>query len=293
MSIEIDWEQVKAEFLKPERVCEAVGRWLQELATRNEAFPIAGFCNIRLAEFSLGDQLSCAEGNVSSAASPTLPTVELVDVVEARDEFVSAAGKSRSIHSPPPHARVSEHNMPINAQAVLIDATTFLFEGPAAPIGGGWLDVLVRDGLEAVLLLRMSLDNVRIVLEADAALNLPSPAFLSLPFKLTLTRLHLVAAVLVALVGEQAFLALTRHPVAPELELQLAVEIGDPERQVLRNVSKIEKFLAEQAKLVLTERLMLPKFVQFRMSSLKASSSSGASNGSSPVSSNKDPLINR
>lgn len=242
MSLDVNWEAIVRELLVPE-TCSG---WLTERI--NQLLPKdAPLANVRVTEFDL---CSCSA-----------PTVELVNVTDVRDEFLLAAGRSRDINSPPPMtAGIADHST-----RVAIDSASLLF---ARPSGN-----LLQDGVEVTVALSFNEDRLRVTLEADVVLNVPVPGFLALPVKFVLTRLQLTVQLVAALVGDALFVALTRAPT--ELDLQLAVDIGDPANHVLRNVAKIERFLMEQSRQALAERLTLPHFVQIPLSHLNSQGADG------------------
>ena len=50
-------------------------------------------------------------------------------------------------------------------------------------------------------------------------------------------------------------------------DFQLSVDVGDAEKHVLRNVAKIERFLLEQVKIILNDRMLLPQFIELPLKS--------------------------
>jgi hypothetical protein len=246
MSFEIQWETILKTWLDPEKCCTLFTDKI------NSALPAnAPISNFRVTNFDL---TACSE-----------PTMELCDFTDIRDDFLLALGKVRDIRSPPPSEAF------VDSTAHSIDAGSFLFDGQRGLGGESLKSTIVRDGFEAIFQVSFKDSRLRIEFEADAALHVPVVNFLALPLKFTLTRLDLACKVVIALDStlDRIFLALPEPP--SELDFQLAVDVGDPDKHVLRNVAKIEKFCLEQIKVILSEHLLLPRFVEFPLSNKKYS----------------------
>lgn len=239
MSLEINWNRILNELLEPEKCCKFLTEKLNEKLP--EGAPLS---NLKVNQFDL-----------TASSEPRIEFIELADI---RDEFLLAAGQCRNIQSPPP----SENNLEVTNG--IIDATSLLYCRPT----GSLKDSLVQDGLETTLQLDFSDDSLKIEFEADAVLNIPVPGFLALPLKFTLTRLALSGQVCLALPPtlDRIFLSL---PTAPnQFDFQLAVDVGDADKHVLRNVAKIERFLLDQIKILLNDRMVLPQFIELPLNKI-------------------------
>jgi hypothetical protein len=243
MSVEINWNTLIREWLDPERCCRFLTQKISDKIPGN-----APISNLRFKQFDLRE---CSG-----------PRLELIDLNDIRDEFLAAAGLCRNIQSPPPSDTKTD---PKSFDAVndasrdcVIDSSSLLYTRPAASLK----DVILQDGLEAILHLSIREDALKIEFEADALLSIPTPGFLALPLKLSLTQLKMDGKFIVAAPAgfDRIFVALP----APlhEFDFQVSVDVGDSSKHVLRNVAKIERFLQEQIKIFMNDRMVLPQFIE-------------------------------
>lgn len=262
MSLDINWKEVVERLLEPERCCQSLTEFLNSsLPPRDSAtasfFP---FGNFKVTQFDLQ---SCPS-----------PEVEIVEVTEVRDEYLLACGFVRSIHSPPPmtHSSVATSSVaPEEPQSrVTIDSASLLFD--RSLLNGTLAQAVLGDGVQVTASLSLAAsDCLRAAFEAEVMLNVPAPAFLSLPFRMVLSGAALSLQVsLVLLADGSVLLSLPRLPT--EFDFQLAVEVGDPEKHVLRNVGKIERFLLDQMRLWMAERLLFPRYQLIRPGNSAAAS---------------------
>lgn len=239
--MEINWENILGEWLDPETCCQLFTLKI------NEKLPTgAPLSNLKVTQFDL---TGCKA-----------PKIEFTDLTDIRDEFLLAAGRCRNIQSPPP----SENGLELTGT---IDATSLLYARPAESLK----DAVVQDGIETTLQIEFNDDSLKIEFEADAVLHVPVPGFLSLPLKFTLTRLTLSAQLILAMTQnfDRIFLSL---PTPPALfDFNLSVDVGDADKHVLRNVAKIERFLLEQIKILLNDRMVMPQFIELPLKAFKGS----------------------
>lgn len=243
MSLEINWENILKKWLDPAICCQIFTSKINE--NLPEGAPIS---NLKVSQFDL---TGCKA-----------PKIEFTDLTDIRDEFLLAAGQCRHIQSPPPSENF--HNIQ-NPTAGIIDATSLLYTRPTESIK----DALIQDGIETTLQLEFNDESLRIEFEADAVLNVPVPGFLALPLKFTLSRLSLSTQLILALTAnfDRIFLCLPTPPT--QFDFQLSVDVGDADKHVLRNVAKIERFLLEQIKILLNDRMVLPQFIELPVHVLK------------------------
>jgi hypothetical protein len=234
MSLEINWEKILQEWLDPQKCCQLFTQKINEKLPENSPLN-----NLKVTQFDL---TGCKT-----------PKIEFTNLDDIRDEFLLAAGQSRNIQSPPP----SESNLEINSCGT-IDAASLLYTRPSESLK----DAILQDGLETTLQLEFNDDAIRIEFEADAVLNVPVPGFLALPLKFTLSRLNISGQIILALTPQldRIFLSLPTPP--NEFDFHLAVDVGDADKHVLRNVAKIERFLVEQMKILLNDRMVMPQFIE-------------------------------
>jgi distribution and morphology protein 12 len=119
-------------------------------------------------------------------------------------------------------------------------------------------------------------------LETELQLNIPSPSFISLPMRLHLSHLRFSGTLLVAYLTHYNTLSYSfRHSSASfsdsedagdaknneevTVDLRIESELGDRERQVMKNVAKIERFLVDLIRRLVTEDLAYPNCRSIRL----------------------------
>lgn len=125
--------------------------------------------------------------------------------------------------------------------------------------------------------------DLTLTLLTSLIVNYPSSVFMSLPLKLSITGLQLAADLIVAFDGEKKRIHLTiidddyesnahSHghphgghgvlPVGQRLlpEMRIDSEIGHSDAHVLRNVGKVERFIADVVRKTLVDELVFPNF---------------------------------
>lgn len=130
------------------------------------------------------------------------------------------------------------------------------------------------------MLLNARGNDMHITIETELFIDFPSPRFLSLPVKLTITGIHLVATIIVAKLSDRinfCFLdpefnkieppqpSRPRQSMAPQpptilRELHIESEVGEKGRQVLKNVTKVERFVADQLRSLVEDNLVFPSY---------------------------------
>lgn len=232
MSLDINWDSILKEWLDPQSCCDS----FTEKINKNlpEGAPLA---NLRVTRFDL---TGCS-----------VPVIEFVDLADIRDEFLLAAGHFRNIQSPPP----SESALDTNG---VIDAASLLYTRPAESLK----DAIVQDGLEATLQIEFKDEALRVEFEGEAVLNVPVAGFLALPLKFTVSRLAIAGKLILAVTPTFDRIFLSFPAPLTEFDLQLSVDVGDSEKHVLRNAAKVERFLLEQIKILVNDRMVLPQFIE-------------------------------
>lgn len=119
--------------------------------------------------------------------------------------------------------------------------------------------------------------DLTLTLLTSLIVNYPSSIFMSLPLKLSITGLQLAADLIVAFDGERKRIHLTildddHEPnghgfhtsttVGQRLlpEMRIDSEIGHSDAHVLRNVGKVERFIADVVRKTLVDELVFPNF---------------------------------
>jgi distribution and morphology protein 12 len=117
--------------------------------------------------------------------------------------------------------------------------------------------------------------DLTLTLLTSLSINYPSPAFMSLPLKLSITGLTLAGDVVMAYSGdkhrvhvcfideeEQSGLPIGQR-ILPSLNIDS--EIGNADAHILRNVGKVERFIADVVRKTLVEELVFPNFLTVAM----------------------------
>jgi distribution and morphology protein 12 len=120
--------------------------------------------------------------------------------------------------------------------------------------------------------------DLQLTLLTSLQVNYPSPLFMSLPLKLSITGLSLAADLVVAYSGAKHRLHLCvvdedpdghskrgedgSIPIGQRLlpDLHIESEIGHADAHVLRNVGKVERFIADAIRKTLVDELVFPNF---------------------------------
>ncbi|KAJ3039714.1 Mitochondrial distribution and morphology protein 12 [Rhizophlyctis rosea] len=102
--------------------------------------------------------------------------------------------------------------------------------------------------------------NMRLVINTQLIVNFPTPNFMVLPLTLTLTGFSFQATAVIAHLGDRINFCF-RDPGAGESvlhDVSIDSEIGDKNRQVLKNVGRIEKFILEQLRKLIEDYFVFP-----------------------------------
>ncbi|KAI8802628.1 hypothetical protein BJ742DRAFT_657330, partial [Cladochytrium replicatum] len=104
--------------------------------------------------------------------------------------------------------------------------------------------------------------NFRLTITVEFLVNQPTPAFLVLPVTLTLTGFSFQASAIVAYLGNRINFCLVPADGSEHLikDISIESEIGDTGKQVLKNVSKIEKFIVEELRKLVDDYCVYPNF---------------------------------
>jgi distribution and morphology protein 12 len=104
--------------------------------------------------------------------------------------------------------------------------------------------------------------DATITLTTQLLLNYPSEAFMALPVKLSIKRIEFVGTLVVAYLSDRinfCFLNPSDHGAESLLvDLVIESEVGDANKQVLKNVGKIERFVIEQVRKLVDTLLVFP-----------------------------------
>jgi mitochondrial distribution and morphology protein 12 len=112
--------------------------------------------------------------------------------------------------------------------------------------------------------------NPRAQIQAELDFNYPSSSFISLPIRLTLTGLSFSGLALVASIRNRIHFCLLEDEESEDdgwehmlRDIHLESEIGEKGKGVLKNVGKVERFLLDQCRRMISEEFVFPSFYTF------------------------------
>ena len=107
--------------------------------------------------------------------------------------------------------------------------------------------------------------DMKMTINTELIINQPTPNFMSLPCKLTLTKTSLQANAVIAYLDQSINFCLLEPEEGTRILKDLTIEsvIGDNNRQVLKNVGRIEKFIVQQMTDLLEENVVFPNYHSF------------------------------
>jgi hypothetical protein len=112
--------------------------------------------------------------------------------------------------------------------------------------------------------------NPRAQIQAELDFNYPSSSFISLPIRLTLTGVSFSGLALIASIRNRVHFCLLEDEDEDDdkwehmlREIHLESEIGERGKGVLKNVGKVERFLLEQGRRIISEEFVFPSFYTF------------------------------
>lgn len=110
--------------------------------------------------------------------------------------------------------------------------------------------------------LRVAFDSpVEVIISFSLTLNYPSSKFVSLPIRLTLRRINLMAKVIFVRTALQTIMISLVRDADTRLEYDFEAEIGDPNRHVLKKVGKVEGFIQSIVSKLLNTFVIYPSFI--------------------------------
>ncbi|ORX44736.1 hypothetical protein BCR36DRAFT_359524 [Piromyces finnis] len=104
--------------------------------------------------------------------------------------------------------------------------------------------------------------NLKLTVSTALILNKPTPAFMTLPIKLALKGISFKGIAVIAYIGNQINFCFKEPEESESLieDIRLESELGDENKQVLKNISKIEGFLISKIKSSIDELLIFPNY---------------------------------
>ncbi|RHZ54063.1 hypothetical protein Glove_431g28 [Diversispora epigaea] len=114
--------------------------------------------------------------------------------------------------------------------------------------------------------LHISIDykgDMRMIITTELYMNYPSMMFMSLPIRLTITGFEFSATAVIAYLKRRINFCFL-EPKNPEesllKEVHIESEVGDKEKQVLKNIGKLERFIVDQLRKFIDEELIFPSY---------------------------------
>ncbi|KAJ2793260.1 Mitochondrial distribution and morphology protein 12 [Coemansia guatemalensis] len=111
--------------------------------------------------------------------------------------------------------------------------------------------------------------DMTIVLRMELQLNYPAAQFVSLPVKMTITKIEFAATLVVAYLGSRVNVCFLEPDSPQRLSLldhfSIRTEIGDADQHVLKNVEKLESFITEQLRNAIDEDFVFPSYHSFEL----------------------------
>lgn len=107
--------------------------------------------------------------------------------------------------------------------------------------------------------------NMRVTIITELHVNQPVPSFMVLPLTVTLTGFHFSAKALVAYLKDRIVFCFKESENGESLvrDISIESEVGDSNRNILKNVNKIEKFIVHQITKVIDDFPTFPSYHSF------------------------------
>ncbi|KAL2913430.1 Mitochondrial distribution and morphology protein 12 [Polyrhizophydium stewartii] len=104
--------------------------------------------------------------------------------------------------------------------------------------------------------------NMRLSISTELIVNQPTPAFMVLPLALTVTGFWFEGTAVIAYLGSMINFCFKEPPNGEDVlrDMTIESEIGDKNKQVLKNVGKIEKFIVQQLKKFFNDFVVFPNY---------------------------------
>ncbi|CAB57935.1 hypothetical protein POMI540_4626 [Schizosaccharomyces pombe] len=111
--------------------------------------------------------------------------------------------------------------------------------------------------------------DANLSLEAVLSMNYPNSEFAVLPFKLSFIRISIDAIAVLAKMGKRTHLCFVdtllhgtgEHASSVIRDLTVESIIGESNKQLLKNVAKVEKFVSEKVKRIIEDELVWPSYI--------------------------------
>ena len=205
-----------------------------------------------------GSQVSSAidaESVHTSTSSPDISGTSTISSIRPRSNTIDSTLSSPPRAPPPRLHHLDSFSRPTTAQSTIPDAAP-----PQASDTD--IQIIARIHYEG---------NPRAQIQAELDFNYPSSSFISLPVRLTLTGISFTGLALVAYIRNRVHFCLLEDEDDLDDEnwehmlrdIRLESEIGERGKGVLKNVGKVERFLLEQGRRIISEEFVFPSFYTF------------------------------
>ncbi|CAG8564064.1 3244_t:CDS:2, partial [Paraglomus occultum] len=105
--------------------------------------------------------------------------------------------------------------------------------------------------------------DMRMTVATELRMNYPSSMFMSLPVRLSITGFSFHATAVIAYLQRRVNFCFL-EPKTPNESLlkdvHIESEVGNKEKQVLKNVGKVERFIVDQLRNVIDEEFVFPSY---------------------------------
>lgn len=104
------------------------------------------------------------------------------------------------------------------------------------------------------------LGDIVMHLKIDLALNYPSPSFVTLPLRMTLSELQVETVAVIAYIKSKLHISLLEGPDNPIKDFKIETQIGDQAKVSISDVGKVEKFMLKEIQNMVERELVFPSY---------------------------------
>ncbi|PIA14184.1 hypothetical protein COEREDRAFT_82865 [Coemansia reversa NRRL 1564] len=208
-----------------------------------------------------GDEIGRPESQATVRSCFLNPRMDVIARSGTMTPVPHVWGSVQGLYQTPPPA--SQFMALPTAQLAEVGAQTI--PGPVA-VKRGEDDIQLRAKVEYC-------GDMTIVLRMELQLNYPATQFVSLPVKMTITKIEFAATLVVAYLGSRVNVCFLEPdpPQRPSLldHFSIRTEIGDAGQHVLKNVEKLESFITEQLRNAIDDDFVFPSYHSFELGDME------------------------
>ncbi|KAJ3400005.1 Mitochondrial distribution and morphology protein 12 [Chytriomyces hyalinus] len=190
--------------------------------------------------------------------------LQLSHVQSMSNSHLDSSSSASSSHSPGKREsdHFSSHHHIHNTPSNSINNSNFKKSNSVEDIVASYAESMRRDTDFQIEILVDYNGDFKLSVQTELIVNQPTPAFITLPLSLTLTGFSFTAIAVISYLGDRINFCFKDMGDNPGLFSNISIdsEIGDRDRQVLKNVGKIEKFVVEQVKAVVSDHFVYPNY---------------------------------